>query len=172
MIAQVKWIIIGGCLAALVVGITSREAEKPAPAQTKTSYSAHRPAPHSAAYADEVVVRRREDGHFWVEADINGVVIPFLIDTGASQVILSPADADRLGLYLTANDYTQAFDTANGMVRAAPVTLGELRVGQLRVSNVAASVNGAPLRQSLLGMSFLGRLESFSYEGDELILRQ
>ncbi|RMF09614.1 MAG: TIGR02281 family clan AA aspartic protease [Alphaproteobacteria bacterium] len=175
MITQVKWIIIAGCVAAFVIGLASRSIDAPGQQEAKLAQSSQHLSPGSSelpAYGDEVVVRRARDGHFWVEADINGVTIPFLVDTGASHVVLSPADADRLGLYLTPNDYTQSYDTANGVVRAAPVELAEVRIGPLRVSNVTASVNGAPLRQSLLGMSFLGRLDGFEYRGDDLVLRR
>lgn len=179
MIGSVRTIIFMGCAAAIAVGVLTDRSSEPAdpvyysgdrPRSGDRSNSPERSAP--PAYSDEFRVHRAPDGHFWVNADISGVTVPFLIDTGASSVVISPADAERLGLYLGAEDFTLTFATANGNVQAAPVTLSSVRLGQIELHDVAATVNGAPLRQSLLGMSFLGRLAGFEYRGDNLILRR
>lgn len=177
MFGQLKMIILFGCAAALAVGIISNEMTDPssprAGAERPVIRSATPPkADTNTAYANEVRIARAADGHFWVDADISGVSLPFLVDTGASSVVLSPADAEKLGLYLSADDFTLTYATANGEVRAAPVLLPSLRVGPLEVTNVEATVNGAPLRQSLLGMSFLGRLDGFEYRGNDLVMRR
>ena len=95
-----------------------------------------------------------------------------MVDAGASNVVLSPADARRLGFDLARLSFHQVFRTANGMVRGAPVTLAEIRIGPIELHNVRASVNGADLSQSLLGMSFLDRLAGYSVENGTLTLRQ
>jgi aspartyl protease family protein len=110
-------------------------------------------------------------GHFLIEAVVNGVPIDFMVDTGASHVVLSLQDARRLGFTPTNLHFTQKFQSANGTVRAAPVELRELRIGQLRLFDLEASVNGGPLPISLLGMSFLQRLSSYEVARDRLILR-
>lgn len=121
--------------------------------------------------AGEMVFQRGNDGHFHVEAEVDGRTIRFLVDTGASDVVLTKADAERLGFDPAALDYTQAYSTANGTVYGAPVRLNAIAVGPIRVADVRASVNGGEMDGSLLGMSFLSRLSGFSVEGDRLILR-
>jgi clan AA aspartic protease (TIGR02281 family) len=119
----------------------------------------------------EQIIEAGPHGHFLLEAVVNGVPIDFLVDTGASHVVLTIPDARRLGF--TANDleFTQEFQSANGTVRAAPVELRELRIGQLSLFDLEASVNGGTLPISLLGMSFLQRLSSYEVADGRLILR-
>ena len=85
----------------------------------------------------------------------------FLLDSGASGVVLAPQDARRLGLAAGRLAYSERLRTANGEVRAAPVTLREVRVGPMVQRWLPASVTEAPLPVSLLGMSFLQRLETW-----------
>jgi aspartyl protease family protein len=117
------------------------------------------------------VIQAGDGGHFLVEAVVNGVPITFLVDTGASSVVLTMEDAERLGFRPESLRFTQRFASANGEVRAAPVVLRELRIGQFSVFDMPASVNEAPLRVSLLGMSFLERLHGYGVEDGRLILR-
>lgn len=119
---------------------------------------------------DAVMFRARDDGHFHVEALVDGTRVLFLVDTGASDVVLTPADARRLGLDPEALAYTRVYETANGTVSGAPVRIGEIVLGPIRLSGVEASVNRAPMRRSLLGMSFLGRLSGYEVRGDKLTL--
>ena len=112
------------------------------------------------------------DGQFHVEAMIGSTPIRFLVDTGASEVMLSPADARRLGYEPAALAYTRLFRTANGTVRGAPVTIPEVAIGPIHLKNVEASVNEHETEGSLLGMSFLGRLSGYQVSGDTLTLRQ
>jgi aspartyl protease family protein len=117
-----------------------------------------------------VTFRAGRDGYFHVEGRVNGRRILFLVDTGASEVVLSPADARRLGIDVDRLAFTQVTETANGFGRGAPVTLREVEVGGLRVAEVSASVNQADMGQSLLGMSFLRRIGGFQVSGDRLTL--
>ena len=125
-----------------------------------------------ATGAAEVAFRVGANGHFRVEAVVDGVPLAFLVDTGASDVVLSRADAGRLGFDPANLAYTQVYYTANGRVRGAPVNLGEIAVGPIRLRNVAASVNEADMVGSLLGMSFLGRLSAYEVSNGALTLRQ
>ena len=109
-------------------------------------------------------------GHYVVEAMVNGTPVDFLVDTGASHVVLAPADAARLGIRPAQLRFTGRAETANGTVGLAPVTLRELRIGQLSRHGVAAVVNEAPMGISLLGMSFLDGLEGWEARGDRLLL--
>jgi aspartyl protease family protein len=115
--------------------------------------------------------RRGGDGHFHVEVDVEGVPIRFMVDTGATDIVLTPRDAERLGFDLAALSFTQRYRTANGVGWGAPVTLRSLSLGGVRFREVRASVNGAAMDQSLLGMAFLDRFESYEVRGDALTLR-
>lgn len=111
-------------------------------------------------------------GHFHAEALVNGTHVRFLIDTGASDVALSMEDARRIGIDLSSLQYTIAYQTANGVIHAARVTLDKVEVGDITLRNVTASVSQGGLDMSLLGMSFLGRLDAVEVRGERLVLRQ
>ncbi|MEQ9361177.1 MAG: TIGR02281 family clan AA aspartic protease [Rhodospirillales bacterium] len=117
-----------------------------------------------------VAIRAGDHGHFVAEAMVNGVAVRFLIDTGASDVVLSPRDAKRLGFDLKSLSFNRIYQTANGTVTGAPVRLDDIRIGPIVVRDVRASVNGADMKRSLLGMSFLGRLGGYRVAGDVLTL--
>jgi aspartyl protease family protein len=119
----------------------------------------------------EYVVEAGRHGHFVIEALVNGVPIDFMVDTGASDIVLTLDDAATLGFAPHALDFSQRFRTANGIVRAAPVRLREVRVGQFSLYDLAASVNEAPIGISLLGMRFLDQLDGYAVEDGRLILR-
>lgn len=124
----------------------------------------------AGAPARTMTIAADRSGHFIVDGEVEGVPIRFLVDTGASSVILSPDDAGRIGLRLQDRDYTARYQTANGAVLFAPVTLREVSLGHLSIRDVAAAVSNAPTGTSLLGMSFLRRLDGYAVEGDRLIL--
>lgn len=119
---------------------------------------------------DATILMAGEDGHFHVVAQANGIAIPFLIDTGASDIVLTPTDAKRLGIDVSALDFARRYETANGVGRGAPFTLASLSVGSVALADVAVSINETDMRESLLGMSFLKRLASFEVQGRKLIL--
>jgi len=117
-------------------------------------------------------IRGGENGHYIVKAYINNQSLSVLVDTGASAVALSAEDADRIGLHASMLNYNVPVSTANGAVKAARVKLDRVEVDSVRVENVDALVlpPGA-LSGTLLGMSFLSRLSSFSSEGGKLTLK-
>jgi aspartyl protease family protein len=119
----------------------------------------------------EVRFSAASDGHFYIDARVDGRPIRFLMDTGASRVVLSPGDASRLGFDIAHLDFTQPVQTANGIAFSAPIRLGEIAVGPIRLRDVPASINRQPMPNSLLGMSFLERLGGYSIENDTLALR-
>jgi len=112
------------------------------------------------------------DGHFRVDAMVNGVPVRFLVDTGASIVVLNPADAQHIGLNLDRLAYTDSAETANGKVEAAPIMIQEILIGPIRLTDVAAAVDRQNTMTSLLGMSFLSRLEGYEVSSGELTLHQ
>jgi aspartyl protease family protein len=85
--------------------------------------------------------------------------------------VLSPGAARRLGIDPGELQYTRVFRTANGTVRGAPYNLASLKIGSIEFSNVPVTVNQAEMDTSLLGMTFLNRLESFEFRGRQLFLR-
>jgi aspartyl protease family protein len=117
----------------------------------------------------EMVVGRSDGGAFFVMAEVNGAPVRFLIDTGSSEIVLSPADAART--HVDTAGATLPSETANGVGYGAVATVDSLTVGPIRMRNVPVAVNKAPMSESLLGMSFLRRLESFEVRGDEMILK-
>lgn len=119
-----------------------------------------------------VRIRRRGDGHFIARTDINGSAATMLVDTGASSVVLRPADAERAGIEVRRLTYSVAVQTANGTTYAAPVRLKSISVGPIRMRDIEALVaKPGTLKESLLGMSFLRRLRSYEFSGDFLTLR-
>lgn len=123
------------------------------------------------ANADSVVVIRAIDGHFAVRAEVEAVPLTLMVDTGASFVTLTTGDAVRVGIPLATLNFTTPIRTANGVIDAAPVTIGRLAVGFIERQGVAALVAPAgSLDQSLLGMSFLNTLHGYAISGDRLVL--
>jgi aspartyl protease family protein len=119
---------------------------------------------------DGVRFRAGRDGHFHIEADVDGVPITFILDTGASDVVLTLDDARSLGFDPALLNFTRLYQTANGTVRGASVHLNHVRVGPITLTDVDASVNEAPMNRSLLGMTFLKRLSGYDVRGDQLTL--
>jgi aspartyl protease family protein len=119
-----------------------------------------------------VQIRKRSDGHFMVKTEVNGTSLSMLVDTGASTVVLKPADAQRLGIDVDRLRYTVPVQTANGTTYAASVRLRNLAIGNIVLEDVEALVarQGA-LKDNLLGMSFLSRLRSYEFTRDYLTLR-
>ena len=127
---------------------------------------------HVAGHGRHVEVVRARGGDFAVGAHINGARVPMVLDTGASSVVLTQEAARAAGLPLEVLDYTVNVDTANGRTRAAPVTLDRLAVGGLIERSVPALVaQPGQLKNNLLGMTFLNRLESWEVRGDKLLMR-
>lgn len=107
-------------------------------------------------------------GHFFTEGSINGISVRFLVDTGATSVSLSAADARRLGI--TYRNGRRAYaGTANGVITVYVVRLDNVRVGDIALSNVEATVSEGAAHVALLGMSFLNRTQ-MSRDGDRLTL--
>ncbi len=168
----VLWSIVAGIGFA---GFTHRDVlfGPQAPQESQEQRTAKQPAQSRKASrpaSRALTVRAAAGGHFLIEADVDGTDIRFMVDTGATEVMLTPGDAARIGFDLRARHFTRRFRTASGVVRAAPVTLRRLRIGQLVLRDVEAWVNETPSHISLLGMSFLKRLGGYEVEDGKLIL--
>ncbi len=120
----------------------------------------------------EVRIRKRLDGHFTANVDVNGTSISMIVDTGASTIVLRPEDARKAGIDTSSLTYRVPVLTANGRTLAARVRLDRVAIGPLDRNKVDALVaQPDTLTQSLLGMSFLSRLRSYEFSGDFLTLR-
>ena len=119
----------------------------------------------------EVVVNRRLSGEFAIAGRVNGARVTFLFDTGASAVVLTAEDARRAGVETSRLVFDVPVATANGGAMAAEARLDQIAVGPIVMRNVPALVarRGA-LDESLLGMSFLERLKSYTVERDRLVM--
>jgi aspartyl protease family protein len=120
---------------------------------------------------NEFRVQARDDGHFWVRGAINDEPVLFLVDTGASGIVLTASAAARVGIDPATLSFDEIARTANGEVRGASTTVDMLEVGPIVRSDVRVSITQGELDTNLLGMSFLRTLSGWRVEGDTLILR-
>jgi aspartyl protease family protein len=130
-------------------------------------------APAANADSGEVVqVFRDRMGMFKTVGSINGMPVNFLVDTGASTVAMNSAQARRLGIDFRVEGNATYVATASEVTQAYRVTLDRVKVGSIELRNITAVVIDGPMpQQTLLGMSFLGRLE-LRNQGDHMTLRK
>ena len=119
-----------------------------------------------------IALPRASDGHYYVTAEVNGTKIKFLVDTGASDIVLSRVDAARIGFDLDKLAFLGSARTANGVVPIAYGRLKTIRLGHHLDQAVSVSINGGEMDKSLLGMSYLGRFERIEITQDQLILKR
>ena len=120
----------------------------------------------------EVIVNRRLGGEFIVPAQVDGARVAFLFDTGATMVVLRAQDAQRIGVDAAGLDFDVSVVTANGAAMAAETRIDQIAIGPIVMRNVRALVaRPGALSESLLGMSFLERLQSYTVERGRLILK-
>ena len=163
--AALLWVVVG---LVLVIGYSYRYELN----QVADRVAAELMPGHVISHGRTVEVARTSEGDFDINAQINGTRVALVLDTGASSVVLTHADARAAGLPLDMLDYSVNIDTANGRTRAAPVTLDRVTIGGLEERSVdALVVQPGQLRTSLLGMSFLNRLQSWQVSGDRLMLK-
>ena len=164
--AAMFWVVIGLLLA---VGYTYRQDLRDIGDRVLSELIPGR----AVSRAGAVEIARGQRGEFQVVAAINGARISTVYDTGASAVVLTHEAAKAAGLPLDFLNYSVPVETANGRTRAAPVTLDRIAVGSIEERAVPALIaQPGQLRTSLLGMSFLNRLQSSEVRGDRLVLRK
>ncbi len=108
----------------------------------------------------QISVPRSADGHYYLSLLINDVPVRFVVDTGASEMVLSLEDARRVGLDVEGLAYLGRANTANGVVSTATVRLREVELGPITDTNFRAAVNAGDMEASLLGMEYLSRFDS------------
>lgn len=128
-------------------------------------------APLQTTEGATVSIRKSPDGHFWANGQVNRGYVKFLVDTGASAVALTPEDAQKAGIDMRSLKFDSPVMTANGQAMAARVTIKSLAIGSVRVRNVNALVVPEGLSVSLLGMSYLGKLQKVEATPQVMILR-
>jgi aspartyl protease family protein len=131
-------------------------------------------APRQSVMMDgaRIEVPRAPDGHYYLTLDVNGVPIRFVVDTGATDLVLSRADADAAGIDMGRLIFSGRALTANGTVRTAPVTLDAVRIGATVERAVRAVVNDGEMEDSLLGMSYLHRFSRLEIADGRLVLER
>ncbi len=122
--------------------------------------------------ATTVQVPRGPDGHYYLTLQINNTPVDFVVDTGASQIVLSQQDAKRIGIDPAGLRYSGSANTANGVVRTAPVVLDQTVLGEMVERGLPAVVNGGAMDASLLGMTYLGLFDRIEISNGMLVLNR
>ncbi|MGE0024996.1 MAG: TIGR02281 family clan AA aspartic protease [Hyphomicrobium sp.] len=171
----------GAAAAILVVGVVHYDTLRTAlgdaigiPANQSAAATDPAPAPaRQAGPAGVEELRAASDGHYYARAEVNGRPLDVMVDTGASMVALTYEDAERAGIHLKPSDFTARVATANGHAAVAPVTLDRVSIGRITVRNVEAAVTErGRMDRTLLGMSFLSRIDRVGISQGRLVLAE
>jgi aspartyl protease family protein len=131
------------------------------------------PAARRAALSGEERIEMNAQGHFIAQFRMNGRAVEAMVDTGATMVAINKSTARRLGISVIPADFKYSVSTANGRIKVARAVIQAIEIGGVRVRDVEAAVlDDRALEGTLLGMSFLRQLKSFSVEDNELILKE
>ena len=125
----------------------------------------------AAASSGEVRIGRAADSHFYADADVNGTGLRMMVDSGASVVALTRRDAEAIGIDVDRLPVAGSARTAGGAIPVRPVTLASIEIDGIEVRHVQAAVIDADMGISLLGQSYLSRLDAVNVEGDTMTLR-
>jgi aspartyl protease family protein len=124
----------------------------------------------SADGSGQITVPRSRDGHYYLTLDVNGAPMEFVVDTGATDIVLNRAAAQRVGIDTDQLAYVGRASTANGIVETAFIRLDSITLGEITDTNVAAVVTAGEMREPLLGMGYLQRWGRIEISGDLLTL--
>ncbi len=169
-------ILMLAAVACVIAGWLQKSTDKAVDIRAVTPVQAAAPASNGATQSGsggKILLESDRRGHFKAEARIDGQRFDFLVDSGASVVVLRESDAMRSGFYPTKSNYTATVSTANGTVKAAPFRLGRIEVGGIVVNGVQAMVlPDDVLATNLLGVSFLSRLRRYEVADGRMVLEQ
>lgn len=131
-------------------------------------------APQQMVIAEtgQIEVPRGPDGHYYLTLNINAEPVRFVVDTGATSMVLNKEDAARIGLRDDDMIFYSEAMTANGPVRTAPVRLDDVALGPFHDRDVRAFVNEGEMSKSLLGMDYLSRFNRLEIADGRLILER
>jgi aspartyl protease family protein len=148
-------------------------AAPPAPTPRAATVETVGRGPEPTGYGRSMTLDADRQGHFRVEARIDGRPLDFIVDTGASLVILRESAASQVGIHPMPVNFTATVSTANGKIKAAPATLDRVQLGDITVYDVRALVlPDEALSQNLLGVSFLSKLRRYEYANGRMLLEQ
>lgn len=159
-----------GIVMVLAVGVTYRPELEAVVARVRSEFTGSYPTA-TASGGRELVVSQDQGGGYYVMGRVNGGLVRFLVDTGASETVLSPDDARRLGIATEGLVFDHEAETANGTGFGAPYVADSLEVGAIRIAAAPMIINKAPMSSSLLGMTFLKQLESLQVRDGKLYLK-
>jgi len=114
--------------------------------------------------------RVSKDGHYYINTVTNGKNVKFMVDTGASDIVIDRKLARRIGIDINSLRFIMTYNTANGTVRGAPIRLESLKIGDYAFYDIRASVNEADMDEPLLGMRFLDKLDGYEVKRDTLTI--
>ncbi len=158
-------------MAALVGLIAPDRSPEPGNAVRIVAENEPAPVPRQSNSGFGTQIQRAGDGHFYATADVNGRPVRFLVDTGASTVALTVADAQAVGLIVNTSEFSVIGRGASGEVMGKVVMLDSVAIDGKRADNVRAAILADGLDVSLLGQSYLAQLQQVKIEGDQLELR-
>jgi len=117
----------------------------------------------------EIRIRRSRDGHFWVDGEVNGRAVRFLVDSGATVTTITRATADRVGV--APGGFGTMVETANGSVMVDRGRAERIKVGPIARSDLAVHISATLGDTNILGMNFLSTLSAWGVEGTILVLK-
>jgi aspartyl protease family protein len=119
---------------------------------------------------NSIEIRKSANDHFYITLDINGTSVLFMVDTGASSIVLSLRDAKRVGIDIKKLKFNIPYNTANGIIYGASAKANEIKIKDIVFQDVWVSVNKNNIGTSLLGMSFLNKFKGYTVLNDRLLL--
>lgn len=125
---------------------------------------------HAESDSKQLTFYKSKDNHFYINTYLNGQMIRFLLDTGATHIILSRRDALKLGIKLHMLNYNKRYNTANGYISAASVVVDKFQIGDLVFYDVPVTIANSPMNTSLAGMSLLSLFKNYSFDNNKVIL--
>jgi len=154
----------------MLVSEYGKTTQKPAPVET---VSLAPPKVEAPASYGSVSLRADAAGHFQGDFTINGRSVHGMIDTGATYVTMNESAARSLGFSSVDLDYRYMMQTANGTSKVAHIKLDRLQIGTIRVRDIEAVVaKDNALSTTLIGMSFMKKLNSYGVQNGALLLKQ
>lgn len=126
---------------------------------------------YQSVSGEKIILKLDDSGHFRMRAMINGVPIDFLVDSGATSIVMSDGDADKAGIAYNFSDIPVIVSTANGQSRSWRAEIEILKTETAQYENVPILVSPTLGGTNLLGMSYLNRLQSWSVSEGEMILQ-
>ena len=118
----------------------------------------------------QMIINLARDGHFYLNIMVNNTSMLFMIDTGASDIVIGIPEAKKLGIKTDDLSYTKTYQTANGKSFGATIKLDKMTISDVNFYDISASVNSSNMGTPLLGMSFLRKLRKYEFYQDKLIL--